>query len=209
MQYLTQVAAGVDTRPIREALACNEDFWYLARRRVLVDTRPSGTHTIFLRGPDRTGVPPTVFDEEIHPSRIAPHAWRLPEPLLLAQTLAEDLGGELCRALLVRLPPGGTVGTHRDYGAYFAIRNRYHLAIANEPNGSLLRVRDEEVDLPLGSVWQIANKEPHAARNRSNADRIHLIFDLLPPMAARRRETRAERHPTLTGSKLNETNQTP
>ena len=67
MNYLTPIASGVDTRPIRDAVAYNEDLWHLATRRIHVDTRLVRTSTIFLRGPDRTGVLPTMFDQEVHP----------------------------------------------------------------------------------------------------------------------------------------------
>ena len=192
MKHLTCIESGIDTRPIRDALACNEDLWHVSPRYVTVDSRPRDTHTIFLRQADRTSAPPHLWVGdigEIHASELAPHAWRLPEAVLMAQTLAAGLGIELGRALLVRLPPGGTVGTHRDVGTYYAVRDRYHLAISNEAHGSILRVEDEEVDLPRGSLWRIDNTQLHSARNRSGTDRIHLIFDVLPHTNSRTRTT--------------------
>ena len=188
VKHLTRIESGIDTRPIRAALACNEDLWHLTTRRLRADSRPLQTHTIYLRQADRTNAPPHLWVGaigEIHASKLEPHAWQLPEAVLMAQALAGDLGVELARAMLVRLPPGGTVGTHRDVGTYFAIRDRYHLAISNEPNGSILHVADDEEDLPLGSLWRIDNTQPHSARNRSGADRIHLIFDVLPRFDSR------------------------
>ena len=182
MKHLTWIESGIDTRPIRDALACNEDLWHLNTRRVRVDSRPRQTHTIFLRQAERTSAPPHLWVGdigEIHASELAPQAWRLPDAVLMAQALAAGLGVELGRALLARLPPGGTVGTHRDVGTYYAVRDRYHLAISNEAQGSILRVEDEEVDLPRGSLWRIDNTRLHSARNRSGTDRIHLIFDVL------------------------------
>ena len=183
MTNLTRIESGIDTRPIRAALACNEDLWHLdtsRQQRLNVQAR---TQTIALRQPDRSRAPAHLPTEEIHPSRLAPQAWRLPETVLLAQALAADLGVELARAMLVRLPPGASVGTHCDHGAYYAIRDRYHLVIASEPGGSIVGAIDREVEMHHGELWQLPNKELHWARNLSHHDRIHLIFDVLPRTA--------------------------
>ena len=183
MKHLVQLESGIDTRPIQKALACNTDLWHLNASRQRAISVQAQTQTIFLRA--ATPAPSHVRTQDIHQSQLAPHAWRLPEAVLLVQALAHDLGVELARAMLVRLPPGRSVGAHRDEGAYYAIRNRYHLAVANAPHGSILHVADEEADLPQGSLWRIDNKQLHSAQNRSATDRIHLIFDVLPGLGER------------------------
>ena len=183
MTHLTRIESGIDTRPIRDALACNEDLWHLDTSRQQRLSVQAQTQTIGLRQADRTRAPAHLPTEEIHPSRLAPQAWRLPEAVLLAQALAADLGVELARAMLVRLPPGASVGTHRDHGTYYAIRDRYHLVIASEPGGSIVGAIDREVEMHPGELWRLPNKELHWARNLSHHDRIHLIFDVLPRTA--------------------------
>ena len=185
MQHLKLIATGVDTGPIREALSCNEDLWHLDTGRQRLIQAQRQTQTIYLRRALRTPGQTHLATVDIHASELGPHAWRLPEAVLLCQALARDLGVELARAALVRLPPGGTVDTHHDNGAYYAIRDRYHLAVSNRTHGSILRAGDEEADLPLESLWKINNKELHSAQNRSEADRIHLIFDVLPAIEHR------------------------
>ena len=184
MKHLVQIESGIDTRPIRYALACNDDLWHLpaSRQRATISVQEQ-TQTIFLRR--AVPAPSLILTENIHQSALDPLAWRLPETVLLCQALAQDLGVELGRAMLVRLPAGRNVGAHRDEGAYYAIRDRYHLVVANEPHGSILQVADEEADLPPDTLWRIDNKRLHAARNRSGADRIHLIFDVLPRIGER------------------------
>ena len=191
MQPLKQIARDVDTRPILKALHCDEDLWHLdtSRQRNIHVQRQ--TQSIALRRALRTPENRHLRTEDIHASELAPHAWRIPEAVLLCHALARPLGVELGRAMLVRLPAGGAVAAHQDAGAYYAIRDRFHLAVGNEPGGSILRVSDQEVDLPLGSLWQIDNKQPHSARNYSTAERIHLIFDVLP-----RRGDRPIEYPT-------------
>lgn len=189
MRPLNQIARDIDTGPILEALRCDEDLWHLdtSRQRNIHVQRQ--TQSIALRRVRRTPENRHLRTEDIHASELAPHAWRIPEAVLLCHALAQPLGVELGRAMLVRLPAGGTVAAHRDAGAYYAIRDRYHLVVANKPNGSILRVTGDEEDLAPGSLWQIDNKRIHSARNQSEADRVHLIFDVLPRIADRRKGT--------------------
>ena len=185
MSHLIQIESGVDTGPIRKALACNEGLWHLDTRRQQRIEVQRQTQAIPLREVDRNRATAHLPTEDIQSSRISAHAWQIPEALLLAQALASELGVELARAMLVRLPPGRTVGKHRDHGAYYAVRDRYHLAIASEPGGSILGAVDREVQMRPGEIWRLPNKELHWARNLSAADRIHLIFDVLPSIRAR------------------------
>ena len=39
---------------------------------------------------------------------------------------------------------------------------------------------EEEVGMRQGELWWFDNKKPHESFNRSDEERIHLIFDLLP-----------------------------
>ena len=48
----------------------------------------------------------------------------------------------------------------------------------------LLICDDEEARMHEGELWWFDNKKPHEASNESDADRIHVIFDLLPPPVA-------------------------
>ena len=124
----------------------------------------------------------------MHPSRLSDHAWRFPEAVLLCDALAEELQGELGRALIVRLRPGGEVLPHIDDGSYYAIRDRYHLPIASKPGGSILGTSREEVEMKPGELWWLPNKQRHWARNLSATDRIHLIFDVLPHRGEKNRK---------------------
>ena len=180
MKPLTRIATGIDTHPIGDSLACNESAWHIDTSRQHTIRTLAETQSIFLREAAATQTTQHLPTIDIHESRLAPHAWQFPEAVLLCQALAASLGVELGRALLARLPPGGNVLPHHDPGAYYAIRDRYHLVIASEPGGSIVGAVDQEVDMKSGELWWLANKERHWARNLSAADRIHLIFDVLP-----------------------------
>jgi aspartyl/asparaginyl beta-hydroxylase (cupin superfamily) len=49
-----------------------------------------------------------------------------------------------------------------------------------------MRCGDEEIAMHEGELWWFDNKEEHEARNDSDHDRIHLIFDLEPRIGRRR-----------------------
>ena len=185
MSYLRRIETGIDTQPIWDALAYNEDLWHLDASRQRSIGVQARTQTIYLRRAIRDPWAPFPLTQNIHASELAPHAWRLPDAVLLCQALADQVGVELGRSMLVRLPPGGTVGTHRDDGAYYAIRDRYHLVVESEPNGSILGVDDEHVAMEPGELWRLDNKQPHWARNLGSTNRVHLIFDVLPHVADR------------------------
>ena len=197
MKTLIRIATAIDTARVQEALACNQDLWHADVSRQQNIQVQAQTQSIPLRQAVRPPGAQHLATEDIHPSQISPYAWRLPEALLLAQTLASDLGVELGRAMLIRLPSGGSVATHRDAGAYYAIRDRYHLVVAAEPDGNILGAGQEHATLRTGELWWLANKDPHWARNRSAADRIHLVFDVLP--SPRWRPSDAPTDPTSTG----------
>ena len=184
MKHFARIATAIDTRAIRAALACNPDLWSIDTRRQ--DRIPEQRHTqaIHLRYPLRTPSTQHLETQNIHPSELGPHAWRIPEAVLLCGTLANRLGTELGRAMIVRLVPGGKVAIHRDTGEYYAARDRYHLVLENQPGGSLVTVADETVEMQPGELWWFDNKAPHSAQNSSPANRVHIIFDVLATASA-------------------------
>ena len=78
------------------------------------------------------------------------------------------------------LLPGMRVFPHIDVGAYYRIRDRFHLVLKS-PAGSPLTAERETVVMREGELWVFDNKVTHEAANRSEDLRVHLIFDVLPP----------------------------
>jgi hypothetical protein len=97
----------------------------------------------------------------------------------LLERFAELERGDLGRAMLVRLKPMGRVYPHVDKGAYYAVRDRYHLVIQSK-GGSPMASAEETVILQEGELWCFDNKSMHSAMNPSADWRVHLIFDLSP-----------------------------
>jgi len=115
---------------------------------------------------------------DVHESRFTNISRNFPKIRALLTSLAEELNGELSRARIVRLPPGGKVYPHIDRGEYYRQRDRYHLVFVTAP-GNLLTCEDESVHMKTGELWWFENKREHSAENASDVDRIHFIFDLL------------------------------
>ncbi len=97
----------------------------------------------------------------------------------LMDNFAKEIDGSLARASIIRLKPNGKVYRHMDDGAYYILRNRYHLVIKSSA-GSLLSAGDEQVRMLEGELWWFDNNQHHAAENQSDEWRIHYIFDVLP-----------------------------
>ncbi|MFN2328570.1 MAG: aspartyl/asparaginyl beta-hydroxylase domain-containing protein [Chromatocurvus sp.] len=48
-----------------------------------------------------------------------------------------------------------------------------------------MRAGDEEVRMQEGELWWFDNRQIHEAYNDGDENRVHLIFDLLPPAGRR------------------------
>ena len=75
--------------------------------------------------------------------------------------------------------PHGWVRPHTDIGAYYRVRDRFHLVLRSR-NGSPLTSAGETVVMREGELWAFDNKAEHEARNLTAEPRVHLIFDVLP-----------------------------
>ena len=73
----------------------------------------------------------------------------------------------------------GWVRPHVDAGAYYRIRDRFHLVLRSR-EGSPLTSGGETVVMREGELWAFDNKAEHDARNPIDEPRVHLIFDVLP-----------------------------
>ena len=81
--------------------------------------------------------------------------------------------------MLVALLPKRKVAPHVDLGAYYRIRDRFHLVLAS-PGGSPVTAGDETIVMRPGELWAFDNKKRHWASNPSDEPRVHLIFDVRP-----------------------------
>ncbi len=116
---------------------------------------------------------------DVHESRTARFAACFPHALRFCREIAARQDGELGRATLVSLQPRGWVRPHVDAGAYYRVRDRFHLVLRS-PGSSPLTSGGETAVMRAGELWAFDNKTRHDARNPTDEPRVHLIFDVLP-----------------------------
>ena len=174
-----RIAKNIDVTPFLAELAAAPEMWLADTSRQRKVRCQRDTRNIFLRVAKKPLPPGARNANDVHESRIAHAAARFPRALAFCERIAELQGGELGRATLVALQPGGWVRPHVDAGAYYRVRDRFHLVLQS-PAGSPLRAGDESVVMREGELWTFDNKAEHDARNPTDEPRVHLIFDVLP-----------------------------
>lgn len=174
------VAEGIDVAPICSELAAAPETWLADTSRQRKVRCQRDTQNIFLRVAQKPLPPGARNANDVHASRVTRSAARFPCALAFCQWIADLHGGELGRATLVALQPHGWVRPHVDGGAYYRVRDRFHLVLKSR-EGSPLTARGESAIMREGELWVFDNKARHEARNSSDKPRVHLIFDILPP----------------------------
>ena len=173
MKNFCLIRKDIDVQPFLAEIAHHEDFWSTERGRVIKVQRETLSFSL------RSGVPEEgkilwdchgVINTQIYDLFPFTTSW--------LETFAEETG-ELSRVMIVNLRAEGKVYPHRDNGAYYRIRDRYHLVLQSV-DGSRMISGDEEQVFRTGELWWFNNKEIHEASNQSTSPRIHIIFDLLP-----------------------------
>lgn len=94
------------------------------------------------------------------------------------EKFADEVEGQLTRAIIVSLAPKSKVYPHIDWGNYYIGKNRYHIPI--KTTGSINICEGEQQIYQEGELWWFDNKKEHEAYNPSDEERIHIIFDILP-----------------------------
>ena len=171
--------AEVPTEPFLAELDAAPEMWRADTSRQRKVRCQRHTENIFLRAAKKPLPPGAKNANDVHESRVLEMARKFPGTLGFCEGVARSVGGELGRATLVALLPCSQVYPHVDAGAYYRIRDRYHLVLRSG-NGSPLTAGNETVVMREGELWVFDNKVLHSARNPSGEHRIHLIFDVLP-----------------------------
>lgn len=85
-------------------------------------------------------------------------------------------GGVVIRAMIANLLAGQRIAPHIDTDPSFAIGHRIHVPLVTNDEVDF-RLAGEVFHLKEGVAYEINNLEMHGVHNRSNQDRLHLIFD--------------------------------
>lgn len=149
-------------------------FGDITIRQTLPGSAHHDTETIFLRGP-------AEFTHESYMERTDAYDYpalaELPATTALLRTVLADIGvTDLGYVLIVSLMPGGVIDEHIDTGAYAAHYDRFHLVLTSDP-GNVFTCGGEALHMQPGTCWRFNHRAPHAVRNDSDRERIHVIFD--------------------------------
>jgi hypothetical protein len=98
----------------------------------------------------------------------------------LAPMLREFYGeGEIIRACLCDLLPRSKVLEHKDDTEEILLyTHRIHLPITSNPDVDFF-VEQDNFHLKVGHLYEFSNQQFHRVENRSDQNRVHLIFDYL------------------------------
>lgn len=88
--------------------------------------------------------------------------------------------GYFVRVILVRLSPGGEIGSHRDHGHSLSRAHRIHVPIVTNEQ-TFFGIAGNIMHLNEGEIWEINNRKPHAVKNQGDSPRVHLILDYVIP----------------------------
>jgi|TARA_B110000914_G_C15521522_1_gene477441 hypothetical protein len=84
------------------------------------------------------------------------------------------------RALLVRMSANSEIAEHSDNGYSLSRVHRIHLPIVTNKKVEFF-VDGHRKSFNEGELWEINNRKKHSVSNKSDEDRIHLIFDFVIP----------------------------
>jgi len=89
-------------------------------------------------------------------------------------------GGTTLRAMVAKMPPGGTIPSHRDKHPSFGIGHRIHVPLKTNDD-VVFNVDGERQKMNVGEAYEINNLLLHEVFNHGDEDRLHFIFDYVPP----------------------------
>jgi hypothetical protein len=187
VKYFERLESGVDVAPILAEIEKQPDAWVRQTGRQDKGGVQRETAAIPIRGLRKSRIRGRRR-RDVHESRYTAMSSDFPATTSFIRLVAFERDADLGRAKIVCMGPYGRVYPHVDRGDYYAVRDRFHLVVKS-PLGSRLCAGDEEVRMREGELWWFDNKQSHEAFNDAEAERIHLIFDLLPraPEGARSR----------------------
>ena len=178
MKYFRRIEHDIDVRPFLDEIASIPDAWDLSTGRQDKIAVQREAEAIPLRGLVKSKIGGRKR-RDVHESRYTSGSKKFLVARAFLESFAVKQDAELGRGKIVRLMPGRRVYPHIDRGEYYRVRDRYHLILQSSA-GSYLKAGDEEVRMREGELWWFDNNTMHEANNDGDAERIHMIFDMLP-----------------------------
>lgn len=96
----------------------------------------------------------------------------------LIQRLEDEYNwGYVVRAVLVRLPAGKSIKSHKDIGGSYSLSHRIHVPLICEWDKVEYIVEEERRYFEIGQMFELNNMRQHEVNNYGSIDRINLLFD--------------------------------
>lgn len=89
-------------------------------------------------------------------------------------------GGSIIRAMAAKLLVGSKIPPHSDTHPSFHIGHRIHVPIVTNPRVRFM-IDGRPYRFEPGQAYEINNQRTHSVMNKGTEDRIHFIFDYVPP----------------------------
>ena len=176
MKHFRLMQKDIDVAPFMGELAAHQKPWSSERARAIPLHRDTLAIHLRIATMDPIGTP----INEIQKDHKTEDYVQFPQLTAFLESFASRVRGSLARITIVSLKPNSQVYAHKDNGTYYDKRDRYHLVLQS-PSGSKMLSGGEECIFQKGELWWFDNKAIHEAFNPSDgAERIHVIFDVLP-----------------------------
>lgn len=92
------------------------------------------------------------------------------------QQVLAYLGGALSHAAVKRLPAGASYSPHYDAHPLWRDQLRLHIPVATHPDVTFY-CAGMSAHMRSGELWAFDRRAPHAVKNDSPVDRLHLVID--------------------------------
>ncbi len=174
MPNFLKVAQDAVVLPLQAALVRQPELFGKYTTRAEQYNTPHAQMTdLWVRYNDQKNVGPS-FNEE-HDSVWYPEVFAIPQVRPLVMSLMAHVEGErLGGVLITKLPPGGEIKPHVDFGWHASYYEKYFVPILND-EGAVFGFPDGVIRPQLGEVWWFRNDVPHWVKNDSSRDRIAMI----------------------------------
>lgn len=180
-QNFKRIATGIPVNGLLKRIADQPELWgEITSRQEAPGSSHHDTEAIFLRWCKGQTVEDAFYSI---PAIDYPAAAKLmPEVSEPFKALLDAIGeyGEIGRVMIVKLKAGGSIDEHVDEGAYAEHYDRFHVVLSSN-SGNEFVVDSHAFRSQPGEAWWFNHKKPHYVANRSNADRIHMIVDVVAP----------------------------
>ncbi len=175
---IREFGEAVDTSQLRDAvLAMDEDAWRLNDYRQQTYEVHKQTESVVMIFTDGSGWPDIEVSKE--------PGWDLLQEAALPvmHEIIEKFypaGGTIVRAMAAKLLTGGIIRPHKDSHPSFHAGHRIHIPIRTNSRVRFM-LDGRPYKFEVGKSYEINNQLTHSVMNKGKEDRIHFIFDYIPP----------------------------